>query len=81
LIPDELLPNRAGEIPNGGPPSLTAGSTAARATIHSANRSRSSALDSRVMRRTGFREAELARLSCLALWGAGTGMMDRRPTS
>jgi hypothetical protein len=52
LIPDELLPNRAGETPNGRPPSLTAGSTAARVTIRSANRSRR--LDGRVVRRTSF---------------------------
>ena len=54
MIPDELLRNLAGETPNGGPPSVTASSSAARVTIHSANRSRSNATDSRVGRRIGF---------------------------
>jgi hypothetical protein len=54
LIPDEPLRSRAGETPSGGPSSLMAGSTAARVTTSSANRSRTSAIDIRVVRRIGF---------------------------
>jgi hypothetical protein len=67
LIPDELLRNRAGETPSGGLPSLTAGSTAATVTIRSANRSRTSAIDIRVVRRIGFAVGLIIVAACYLL--------------
>ena len=54
MIAGELLRNCAGETPNGGPPSLTADSTAACGTSRRANRGRTSAIEIRVVRRIGL---------------------------